>query len=583
MRKIKFSITTILIIVLTTTSAFTFSLLGVVISRHMETSIRETANSYSTQLIYQIQYNLNSFFENINNTMYNFMATDTLVEALKSYEQDDAYTRLVNRKSIAQMISSYTKTRNEISNIFVFNQETVYSMNSTLFHHDTFTRFLLQTYPAQKYMKPEYYPVDYPYFYAQNSMKKEMIVTLPVRDYRGHDKKNYGLILASIRTDNLDELFAPLCENGFDVYILDGNDTVYYGSDTSTLASRYEFNTPDQLEEALPLNLHDWQVVITSDMSDMQQHLDSMHRTVITIVLISILLVSLMILYVSNRITWPLKYIAGQMATMNYDKLSQKLVPAESYKEISHLYDGYNNMLEKIQTLIDSVSYERLRQKEAHFEALQSKINPHFLYNTLQSIYSLAVLERNEDVETVTIALSDMLEYITYEKTEQVLFSQELVYMNSYLEIQRRRYNDKFSIEYHIEDNARSCLLNKLLVQPIVENAINHGFSQLLENGLLIISAYVSAHLLIIEVADNGIGMDMHTLSELIQRINTPTSDSSKKSIGLSNIQERIHMKYGPSYGLTIMSQEGSGTRVILRIPAQYEGGIYCETEDLTD
>ena len=326
------------------------------------------------------------------------------------------------------------------------------------------------------------------------------------------------------------------------------------------------------MEVLLPLSNKGWQVVITSDMSDMLAQKENIQNTILKITIIATLVILLILLGFSAKITHPLKYIANQMETMDYEKLSIELSLTGSYKEINQLYSGYNKMLKRINNLIDTVSYERLRQKEAHFEALQSAINPHFLYNTLQSIYSLAILERTTDVEVVTIALSDMLEYITYEKSKQVLFSQELDYINNYLEIQRIRYNNNFTVEYHIEETAKSCLINKLLVQPIVENAINHGFSQLLKEGLLMIFAYVSADNLIIEIVDNGIGMDKEPLNHLIRRMNNPQIDNKHKSIGLSNIQERIHLKYGSDYGLTILSEAGAGTRVILKIPAQYQG-----------
>ncbi|MGN1141155.1 MAG: sensor histidine kinase [Oliverpabstia sp.] len=150
------------------------------------------------------------------------------------------------------------------------------------------------------------------------------------------------------------------------------------------------------------------------------------------------------------------------------------------------------------------------------------------------------------------------------------------------MENQKIRFQNRFAVEYHIDEKARSCILNKLLIQPIVENAVNHGFSQLNKDGLLIISAYISANTLVIEVADNGIGMDEETLHRLLLNINNPNPESRKKSIGLSNIQERIHLKYGDGFGLTVSSQKSNGTRVSVRIPANYqEEKSKNETEDL--
>ncbi|WP_027295752.1 cache domain-containing sensor histidine kinase [Robinsoniella sp. KNHs210] len=567
MRKIKLSISTILILVLTTFNTLAFLWLGFIISQHMETSIEETSMSYSHQIINQVQYNLNTFFDGINNTLYNFATTDSLIDILKNHDKVDDYTRLLNHKSINQLISSNIKAKEEISSIFVFNQDTFFTVPSIQFTPDEFIHQLLNNYPDFEHIKPQYYPIDYPNYYNQLSKSKEIMVALPIRDYKNHSKNNCGVLLMSIQTVKLDQLFTPLKKEGFEVYILDKSNNIYYSSDLSTLKEPFKFNKT-LLEVSLPLSFNDWQVVITSDMSDMQIRMENVHKTIYTIITSAVIITILIIMYLSAKITYPLKFMANQMENINYDNLTKKIHPADSYKEINQLYNGYNQMLNRIENLIDSVYFERLRQKEAHFEALQSKINPHFLYNTLQSIYSLAILERHSDVQIVTIALSDMLEYITYDNSDQIPFSEELAYIHNYLEIQKRRYSNKFIIEYHIEKDAELCLINKLLIQPIVENAINHGFSQLTANGQLIISANILNGMLTIEITDNGKGIDSDILELLTKQMNAPQKDEKHKSIGLSNIQERIHLKYGPGYGVTVHSKKGFGTKVILKIPA---------------
>lgn len=231
------------------------------------------------------------------------------------------------------------------------------------------------------------------------------------------------------------------------------------------------------------------------------------------------------------------------------------------------LYDSYNEMRQRIEFLIYQVYYGKLRQKDAEYEALQSKINPHFLYNALQTIHSLAVLERHEDVETVTASLGEMLEYLVYEKDGQVYFQQELDYINSYTKIQQIRYSDSFSISMNITEEARRCVIHKLLIQPIVENAINHGLVDK-ENGELLISAWVGEEVLQIVVRDNGAGMDEQTLERLMKHVRSENRESKHKSIGLPNIQERLVLKYGSQYGISIKSEPGEGTEVIVRMPA---------------
>lgn len=582
MEKKSHSFTTILITVLTFVCTLAFSLSGLIIGNRMDASIRTASNNYCKVLIEQVESNLNHFFKGVDNTLYTLMSNTTLIDALNDFDSMDSYAQLLERKNINHSISSLMKSHDEISNFFILTQDTVFALNPTSFQYTEFTRELLARYPAQQYIIPTYYPIDYPDFVIQDTNRKEMVITLPIRDYQNHSTQNSGLIIATINTNDLDKLFIPLKQKGFEISILDENNTVYYSSDTSTWNTPYNFDDFHELQAIQPLSVHGWQVVITSELPNMYHQIAVTQRMIASVTFAAIILITILILFVSQRITYPLKMLTQQMSVLDYGHLSTKLHPVHSYQEIDFLYNGYNRMLNRIQSLIDTVSFERLRQKEAQFEALQSKINPHFLYNTLQSIYSLAILERNEDVGIVTIALSDMLKYITYGKSEQVPLSQELTYINNYLEIQRRRRNDKFVLEYHIDKSAERCLINKLMVQPIVENAINHGFHDLTENGLLIISANIDGNDLVVTITDNGAGINSETLSLLRERLANPDIDSAQKSIGLINIQERIHLKYGKEYGLTVNSSETEGTRITLRIPTRYEEENY-ETKDFTN
>ena len=208
MSKRRLSIATILIAVLTTFTPLVFLLLGVIFNKSMVSFIEETSINYSHQLINQIQFNLNNFYEDIDNILYNFVTTNNLVDILKGYKQQDAYTQLDNRKSIARMISSFTSAHDEVTSIFVLNQDTFFSLPSIQFQSDEFIQQVREEYPEFEFVKPRYYPVAYPHYYSQAIYKKEMFVAIPVRDYRGHDKNTYGVILASIKTDKLDNLLS---------------------------------------------------------------------------------------------------------------------------------------------------------------------------------------------------------------------------------------------------------------------------------------------------------------------------------------------------------------------------------------
>ena len=269
--------------------------------------------------------------------------------------------------------------------------------------------------------------------------------------------------------------------------------------------------------------------------------------------------------------TKPLMLLTKEMDRVSGDHLGVSLEGKTMLAEIDSLYKRYNKMQGRIQDLIDQVYYEKMRQKEAQYEALQSKISPHFLYNSLQTINSLCMLNRSEEAQEAVNALAEMLEYLVYENNEKVTLDRELSHIESYLKLQKMRYYEQFSVAMDIDPGCRECVISKLMIQPVVENAVIHGLAPRQGGGILEISAGCRDGILTVTVKDNGVGMSQEETERLYSYMNSEDRNSEKKSIGLSNIQERIRLKFGSGYGITIESKEGEGTRITIRMPAVYE------------
>ncbi|MDF3002557.1 MAG: ypdA 16 [Bacillota bacterium] len=243
----------------------------------------------------------------------------------------------------------------------------------------------------------------------------------------------------------------------------------------------------------------------------------------------------------------------------------------------------------KIKDLVEKCANEMIREnsaemldKQAELAALQSQINPHFLYNTLETIRGYALIDDNNDIAKIVEALAAFFRYSINRRADLVTLRDELVNIQNYMMILKFRFNNRFTLEIIIDDDdskAYDYFIPKLILQPIVENAIFHGLEDCVEGGRVTIEVIETEKNLLITVSDNGKGMDGKALNDLNERIRSAERNlEAYKSgahrntgIALSNIQKRIQLLFGPDYGLSVYSTVNQGTDVELTIPAGYE------------
>lgn len=239
--------------------------------------------------------------------------------------------------------------------------------------------------------------------------------------------------------------------------------------------------------------------------------------------------------------------------------------------------------ISRIKVLVAKCSNQKIREnsaivfdKQAELTALQSQINPHFLCNTLESIRGQALLDGNKEIAKMMEALASFFRYSISRRGNFVTLRDELNNIKNYMMIQRYRFNNRFSLEIIIEEDdekAYDYLIPRLILQPVVENAIYHGLEELPEGGKVVIEVALTENVLIITVSDNGKGMDSRTLSELNARIHSANMDIGGKGTGIAlpNIHKRIQLLFGEEYEVNVYSTLHQGTDVEIIIPANYE------------
>ena len=234
--------------------------------------------------------------------------------------------------------------------------------------------------------------------------------------------------------------------------------------------------------------------------------------------------------------------------------------------EVSVLSDSLNTMIDKIDELLEQVKKEQIRLRKAEFELLQSQINPHFLYNTLDAIVWLAEAGEQKKVVSMVGSLSDFFRTSLNQGKDIITIKEELQHSRSYLEIQQMRYQDILNYEIYVPEELHRYLIPKITIQPLVENALYHGIKNKRGPGRIVISGRKEEDFLILQIEDNGIGMRKERLDQVKEGMNQKIP-TEKDIYGLYNVNERIRLNFGEKYGLSIESTYGEGTVVSIILP----------------
>jgi len=273
------------------------------------------------------------------------------------------------------------------------------------------------------------------------------------------------------------------------------------------------------------------------------------------------------------QITRPIRKLRALMKQVELGDLDV-FFPVRSSDEIGQLGRAFNLMVSRISQLGFRLYELEIREKDAQIAALQSQINPHFLYNTLGSIAMFAEVQGNQEVVQMTHNLSKLLRYSINVRKEPVTLREEVQHVREYIAIQQIRFEERIRFHLEIEEELYDCPMIQLILQPIVENAISNGIEQGSGSGTISLTGRRDGHLLVLTIADDGSGMTGEKLAELRNRMETGSRPDGASGHGLVNVHRRLLLHYGPGHGLEISSAAGRGTTVTIRLPmAAAEGG----------
>lgn len=413
---------------------------------------------------------------------------------------------------------------------------------------------------------------------------EEVISVSKLVDYLDDNEQKKGVLLLELNFRTITDLAEKTNLGiGGHILILDDDDSLIYSStkdqamalESLRLAQQQnlggfkaEINSLEMYVNINTLSRTRWRIVSVSNIDDISRAQDKMFLILFFILFGSIFVTTIVAILISRRISRPLNLLKKSMLLIEKGDFYNR-VEVSGQKEIVQLANSFNNMIDEIRTLMDRVVDEQREKRKTELLALQNQINPHFLYNTLDSIVWLAENEKSEDVITTVVALARFFRISISKGKNFISVRDEISHIRNYLTIQKIRYTGKFEYIFEIDKEIYDYHVMKLILQPLVENAIYHGVGE--ETGLITIRGYKQDLFLVFEVENTGYGIPEEKIQQLYRIL---AGDEEGHSVGLRNVYQRLKLYYGDDADLIISSELDEMTNIKLMIPAGHQEGI---------
>lgn len=558
--------------------------------RYTEKTVLQNAEEYSTQLINQVNSDIDSYMSYLRNTAILISSNTDVHDFLFDETENEEELKEKVERIIAQF-RTILDTRSDIVNIGIIGENGRYLLNRGQFRLNQNIDLKDVEWIKQAYSNRGITTISSSHVQNVVGGRYEWVVTLSRGLQNKSTKKSEGVFFVDLNYSSISELCDSISfgSRGY-IYILDEQGNLIYHPQQQLLYSGLK---KEKIEEVLDTKERSfvtedgklycfskssetgWTVVGVAYTADLLKNNEQTTR-IYMISAVLILLVALALAYfLSDEITKPIKSLGNSMREVEKGNFDHVMLDVRGDNEIDRLRANFNIMTAEIKNLMEQNVEEQRQKRKSELMALQAQINPHFLYNTLDSIIWMAEWGKNKEVVLMTSSLAKLLRQSISNQNEMVCVEDEVEYTRSYLTIQKMRYKDKLEYEIQVDPEILKCRVAKLILQPLVENAIYHGIKYKEGKGKVLVEGFRREQELILRITDDGIGMTEEQMSKLFQKRET---DMRRNSVGVLNVHERIRLYYGKNYGLSFESRTGVGTKVEIHIP--YERGERGETYD---
>lgn len=541
--------------------------------------MEEHALSLTLDTLKIIKIRTEDFLDNVNVISQDMLYDQEIYDVLLD-DQTDSYAYYNKVNKVKNILRKRALSFDSIQSI------TIVSQNGQFLSYDTNSgRANIESILPYKAIMKEARQAGGGIVWYIDSSNKNVFLARVINDRDTYDE--IGLLAILISEEDLkktfDQLSSDTLENvaiitpGQDVIYADGEDPVWMKdvnlSSTDPIGYTRE-SDDNNIIAYVKLDDLDWYIVTKFSKSVILEDLYPMSEWIINIFIPMIILLGIITVLIAMDIVNPIQKIVKYMKRFQMGKKPEPL-SLDRQDEFGYLADTLESMITEIDYLMNTVMNEQILRREVQIKALQAQINPHFLFNTLETINWRAQLIDAPEISEMVTSLSGILEANISRDIKPIPLKQEMTYVHNYLAIMRHRYEERLKIKWEIEDTPLQLKVPQLLLQPIVENAIKHGVGKTARIGVILIRVIATEALIEIDVVDNGTGLEPEEVIKLNQRFQETTYRMDKlknASIGLDNVNQRIKLQFGEMYGLAVESRKGYYTKVIVTLPNSNTG-----------
>ena len=550
------------------------------------TSIFENSSEYTHTIIQQMNQNIDSYIDYMENIAYLISSNEDVQDYLFDEKIDNE-----GRYRILNQLQTILDSRSDIRNVGIISKNGRMLINDGSKSVNQDLDLNTQEWYATALEKPNGPILTSSHVQHIISGERPWVITLSrgIRDRSGSGEKE-GVFFIDLNYSAISGLCdqSTVGTKGY-AFILDAKGNIVYHPQQQQLYNELQTENisliMDTDEDTVLTGTGNdgklysisrsektgWTVV---DCTNVKELLSKSRQAQSVYVLTAIILVIVALLFsrfMARSITLPIQKLRDSMKKVQEGDFSVSDVVVDSRNEIGSLTKSFDVMTHRIHELMEQNVHEQEEKRKSELKALQSQINPHFLYNTLDSIIWMAEGKKNEEVVLMTASLARLLRQSISNEDEVVPIANEVEYARGYLTIQKMRYKDKLEFQIEVDSSILYIPLIKLVLQPIIENAIYHGLKYKESKGLLIVKGFMKDGNAVLQVIDDGVGMDEETLAHIYDKHKV---NYHSNGVGVYNVQKRLKLYYGEDYGITYTSELGKGTTATITIPGRQEGQI---------
>lgn len=551
-------------------------------------ALKKQIIDYMNYIIQQEKDDLDFYFGDVKNPLVMVAENAKVVDALTHYSEMNIKDQVHLKREIVDFTRTINVFKDYLSDIIIVGRNgfvlNVGSSPTLLSDYDFLNAEWMRPVTSSTERGIYFIPLhDVDYYYSYMPNQKTASAVLPVII----NNSVIGYVICEVNYQKINVSLNNSFSEGGTIFISDESGVISYHTDSKLIGSHLQSGLMNQIHGRESGSFKEvnegkselfvfsrskttgWILGVTIPYRNILQPGKEVMKSIYWILLACLILVFLVSYLLSMQIKKPLNMLITRMETVKGNDFVPRRI-LYGYGEIAVLGNKFEIMVKRINALIQDVYETNVKQKDMEFKMLKSQINPHFLYNALQLIKTEAVLTDNKEISSIVTALGHLLRYTLDNRSETVHISDEVHYTRYFLDIYKKRFENKFNYWLDVAPDLETCKIPKLILQPIVENCLKHGFRSVKNGGLIKISIFSRNGELVFQVFDNGTGMDEKELLHVHQLI---SHDLETENIGLRNIHQRIRIKYGDEYGLKVESKKGEFTQAELILPISKESG----------